>query len=155
MATTFACIWKNNVLVPGDEDAREALSKIANGSEIRVEIKAKRNVRRHRLLFALLKIIVDHRGDIFPATENVLDALKIASGHVDQIVHPITGEVFLKPKSIAFENMDEAEFGRFFDRAVWIFTDRWFPGTHEEDLRRELFELVDGPERSSLGKRVA
>jgi hypothetical protein len=155
MATSLACVWKNKVLVPSDDDAREALSKIPNGSEIRVEIKARRNVKRHRMLFAMLKIVVEHRGDSFPSTENVLDALKVASGHVETIIHPITGEVYLKPKSIAFENMDESEFNRFFDRCVWIVCERWFNGMHEDDLRQEIYSLVDGPERSSLGKRVA
>lgn len=153
MTSTLICTKVGGRLFPSDKKSIDILSKLPSGTEIRVEVKAKRNVRRHNLLFAVLDIVVDH--EIFPSVDNALDCLKLDMGHVEMIVHPMTGEVGMKPKSIAFENMDETEYGTWLERALTLVCDRWLDGADKEDVRRHVYEIVDGDRASSLGRRAA
>lgn len=151
--TSATCVKRNGALLPNSEESDQLFSSIKDGAEVRIEIKARRNVRRHRLLFAILNVVVKH--DVFPSTDVALDCLKIASGHVEFRVEPSTGQTYMKPKSIAFESMEEAAFGRWLDRAIYLVTERWLVGTDADALRNEVYEIVDGPERSALGRRAA
>lgn len=46
------------------------------------------------------------------------------------------------PRSVAFDRMDEAEFAAFCDRAVRIIVTELLPGLAEDDLRREIDEMI-------------
>jgi hypothetical protein len=144
---------RGDTLAPVDEADREIIYRLREGEPVRVEIKARRNVRRHRLYWGLMRILVQNT-EIWPSEEAASDSIKIAVGHVEQIVNPLTGEIHLRPKSIAFERMEEAEFCRFLDRVIYVITERLIPGLDASDLRREVFAAIDGPERTSLGERV-
>jgi hypothetical protein len=98
--------------------------------------------------------ILHENTDQWPSAECASDSIKIAVGHVDQVADALTGEIHLRPKSIAFEKMEEGEFIRFFHRVVWVITARLIPNMDAETLTREVYRAIDGPERSSLGDRI-
>ena len=150
---SLVLIKRNGVLVGCDDADRQLIARMKEGEPFRIETKAKRHVKRHRLYWKLMQILHDNT-DQWPSAESASDSIKIAVGHVDQIADALTGEIHLRPKSIAFEKMDEAEFIRFFDRVVWVITARMIPNMDAETLRREVYHAIDGPERSSLGERI-
>lgn len=88
-----------------------------------VTVTQPRNVRQHRLLFALLGLVMDNlpldqRGR-FPSKDKLLDAIKIGTGHTETVIG-LDGRAHLKPRSIAFDTMDQSEFGEFFRAAVEV-----------------------------------
>lgn len=152
--TVIAMIKHNGGLLPMDEAATEALAKIAKGREVLVEVKQPRSVRNHRLFFGLLNLLVENSG-VFINVEDALKRVKIACGEVDELIDADTGQVFYTLRSIAFASMDQTRFSALFDLAVKVITERWLVGTSQDDLRQRVYELVDGPVASSLGRRVA
>lgn len=132
-------------LVPVDQEGLDALAAIRNERDVIVEIKQPRNVRHHRLLFALLNFITTH-SDLFASTDAALIGLKIACGLVDPYIDPASGKTFFVPRSISFPSMDQTAFAAFFDRAVYVVTERWMPeGTTADEVRAEIDAMVSPP----------
>lgn len=134
-------------LSPRDEEAAELLRRFRQGSELTVDVTAPRNPRRHRLLFALMSIVVAN-SDRFVDVEAALLELKVRTGRVKMMIAQ-NGRVILIPESIAWSRMDEPEFAAFFDAALKVVCTEWLTGTGIDDLRREVFEIVDRPWRGS------
>jgi len=152
--TVIACMKSNGMLVPMDEAAQETLRSIKNDREVLVEVKTPRNPRFHRLFFGLLNLLVENSG-AFINVEDALKRVKIACGEVDEIIDADTGQVFYTLRSIAFASMDQTRFSALFDLVVKVITERWLVGTSQDDLRQRVYDLVDGPQASSLGRRAA
>lgn len=142
-------------LVPVDDEGHEALAKVRDGRDVKVEFTMSRNLRHHRLAFAIFRFVQMHSETMANASiEQIKTAVKLATGHVDTFVDCQTGKSVMVPRSLAFEAMDQTEFGKFFEDACRVISSRWMPaGTTPEDVRRELILLVDG--RHALGERVA
>lgn len=133
------------MLVPVDQEGLDALAMIRDERDVHVEIKQPRNPKHHRLLFALLKFITTH-SDLFVSTDAALLGLKIACGLVDPYIDASTGKTFFVPRSISFSSMDQTAFSAFFDRAVYVVTDRWMPaGTTPESVRAEIETMIAPP----------
>lgn len=134
------------VLVPIDDDGRDILAALKPDSAVMVELFTPRNVRHHRLLFALFKKLCD--GGVWEGDVNTFkDWAKFATGHVRTAVDHL-GNPHYVPKSIAFESMDQATFNRWFDRVVYLVVQRLLNNSVEwEALKQEIIEAVDGAKR--------
>lgn len=144
---------RDNSLVPMSEEAEAMLRAVKNGNEIMVSMKPARNIRHHKLLFAMLNLIVQHTGQ-FSSTDDALVALKIACGLVDPFIDAQSGKTFFVPRSISFSAMPQNDFSAFFDRAVYVVTTRWFPpGTQEADVRAEI-ESMCNPLPNTIVRRA-
>jgi hypothetical protein len=128
-------------LTPVDHAAVHALSKIKPDQQVLCEIKRPRNIRQHRLWWALMQKIADNMDGDFSA-ETVCQVIKIRAGHV-QVVRTRTGEVFI-PKSISFGSMPQDEFSAFMERAIGVICTDILPGLSSDDLRREISEIISG-----------
>lgn len=138
-------------MFPVNEDGEEIVRAIKDGKECMGEFWPSRRPKQHRLFFAMLKLLVDNT-DVFPSVETALRAVKLALGEADEFTCR-DGRIIWVLRSIAFESCDQARFSRLFDDALHLITDRWLIGMGAEDLRREVFRLVDGP--SAIGDRAA
>lgn len=121
-----------NGLIPTDAKAIEVYNKIPLGKEILVDYKKSRNVRFHRKLFALIKIIFENQ-EHYNDENNILNYIKLKTGHFDTLVTH-AGDVAYIPKSIAFENMDDLEFEKFYNKTVDIAFE--IAGIEEKELTR-------------------
>ena len=151
--TTMVMVKHNGGLIAADDGAAETLRSVKQGREVLVEVKTPRSPRQHRLFFALLGMLVEN-GDTFPTVEAALSAVKIALGEADPIINAATGEVVYVLRSIAFASCDQTRFAKLFDDATKLIADRWLH-TAPEALRQRVYEMIDGPAMSSLGRRVA
>lgn len=134
---------RGNALIPVDDKGLEILRAIKDERDVMVSVKVARNVRHHRLLFALLNLIVERTGK-FEDTDQALVALKVACGLVDPYLDVHAGKTYFVPRSIAFKSMSQDEYQAFFDRGVYVALHRWFPpGTSEAELRAELDEMCN------------
>ncbi len=140
-------------LVPAEDEAAELLAKMPEGKDVVVEVRQARNIRAHRLYWALMGLLADNV-EWIPHKEAASVMLKIAVHEVDTIIDGRTGEITYVPRSINFESMEQGRFGRFLDRALFVITSRWLPGNTRIELQQRVFEMIDPPEASSLGRRA-
>ena len=126
-------------LFPSDRQAFDYLTKLKHGDIVSAVIKKPRNPKHHRKLFAMLQLVWESTEvqDRYPKVENLLDAIKDATGHVETF-RKVNGEVLTKPKSINFESMGQQEFEEFYAQAVDIIVQYIVPHLNREDLAREV-----------------
>ena len=147
--STIAYLMKDDRggLSPVDDWDREKLSQFAVGEYVRVELKKPRNPRHHRLFFAMLNVV--HRNlpeelqEQYPTVERLRKAITFEAGWFDETVG-LDGQVFLTPRSIAWENMDQIEFSRYFDEAMQVITTRVLPGVDVWTLERWVENSLGG-----------
>lgn len=106
----------NGLLVAADIHAEEWLCTLKVDREILIDSRKVRSPEAHRWFFAMLKKVVDAT-DRWPSVTALLDAVKIAVGHTEQIVR-LDGETELRPKSISFGSLDQIAFQDFVRRSV-------------------------------------
>lgn len=111
-------VKKGGALVPADFAADELLAELTEGKEVVITIRRPRSPPHHRFFFALLRKVCEATGRWHDEDE-LLDALKLATGHVRR-VQRMDGEVILMPRSINFASMPEGPFARFKKRALWV-----------------------------------
>lgn len=136
---------QGNALVPADIAAVEWMATIPQKREVLVEIRRPRSPLFHRWFFVLLKLTIDATGSraIWPTEENLLNALKLEVGHVEDVVR-FDGTIERRAKSIAFASMTHDEFARFVRRCCWVIFDHF--GVDTELLMAE----VDAEQRTKL-----
>lgn len=136
-------------LMAADQDAVNALKAIPQGAHLTVKVSVPRNIRQHRLLFALLHIVFEAQPEPrrFPTIESLLDAIKLATGHVRE-VRDLHGRTHIVPDSIGFGRMDQVAFQQWFDAAKNVILDKILPGVQKSDLERQVMDLLrmHGPE---------
>ena len=87
-------------LVPSDTHAEEWLATIGLNKEVIVQGRRVRNIKHHRLLFAVLRLVFENT-DLWESETNILDELKMLTGLYEIRVSKTTGEVFQVPRSIS------------------------------------------------------
>jgi hypothetical protein len=125
------------------DDAGEALvASLGHGEIVAATVKKPRNVKFHRWFWALATV-VSNNVEPSRTPEQIVTALKIATGHVETIIDA-TGKVYYVPRSISFASMSGEEFNVFVDRCIKIIVERWLPGVGEDALRNEVLEMIGG-----------
>lgn len=109
---------RGNTLIPSDFAAEEMLAGLKDGQEILVTVRRPRSPQHHRFFFALLRKVVENTDD-FQSEEELLDALKLATGHTERRL-TLDGKAYLAPRSISFAAMGEDAFRRFRKRACYV-----------------------------------
>lgn len=137
-----AFIKRQGKLVPADIMADEFLAEIPEGREVLVTVRRPRNPRHHRLLFALLRKVVENTDD-YASEAELLDDLKLATGHAEKRVNLLTGEPYAVARSISYASMDQTAFAHWYKRAILVLATRVLRCA-PEDLEREVLEMADG-----------
>lgn len=127
------------ILSPLDKEAIEALSKIPNGSEVLIEYKPKRNAKFHRKGFALLNLVLQNT-DKYTNINDLLVEFKLKSGHYEEHI-TTKGILMYIPKSIAFAEMDEAEFESIYSKWIDIAL-KHFVQMDKEELERQVINFI-------------
>lgn len=127
-----------NSLRPVDEAAERVFRGLGQGEIVTVELKRERNIQNHRRLFAMLQIVLENQ-EQYASIDDLLDAMKIAIGHVKTLE---VGGVLVKiPKSISFAALDEDAFMAevYWPGCNWVITEV-IPGLGQDDLDGEVAE---------------
>lgn len=130
----------NGRLEPADEIAAEELGGIKVGDLVLAEIRRPRNIGWHRKLFALLTLIKENQTR-YPTTDALLDVIKVYTGHCIVLRDAMGRDIYV-PKSIAFHNMDQAQFEAWWSEVVKLVCEKIVPGMKREELEREIMDLV-------------
>lgn len=132
-------------LEPVDPMSEEDMDHLPADRDLLVSAKAPRNLRQHRLAWALAQKLAE-ACDYLHDREDAMDYLKIRAKHVRMIAEP-SGKVHLIPRSIAFGSVDQVKFSRLFNRMVWVVCNEILPGLDEGALRAEIEAMVSGQTR--------
>jgi len=107
-------------LIPLDDETTKVFNSFDLCQNITVDFKVKkqRSYANHKRFFSMLQGVI-HNSDHYKSTDNLLDIIKLKSGHFTTIVTH-KGEVIHVPKSINFSSMNEDKFKEFFSKAIDI-----------------------------------
>lgn len=103
--------------VPDTDKDWDAAKRFKLGEVAKAEVTKPRNYQHHKKLMALCQLIAEN-SDVYDTTKKALTGLKIATGHVEFVPHPGTGELVAVPLSISFESMDQIAFSEWYESAV-------------------------------------
>lgn len=151
MPINLILIKSGNSLVADDAVTMEMLAKVPNGTSVRAVLTIPRNIKHHRLLFALLNTVYEAQPHPkrFPTVYHVLDALKEATGHVEEYID-IQGNIKFKPKSIDFANMCQIEFSQWFESAVDVILQYVLPNCEKAGLEEQIMNMLGETPPSAL-----
>lgn len=141
-------------LRPVEQDAFEAMHQIPEGAIVKVKVSVPRNIRQHRLFFALVKLLWEHQVEPrqFPTEESLRKAIIMATGHVLE-VRDLEGRVHIMPDSISFGRLDNIAFRQFFESALQVITGRILPGVRSRDLEQRVSDMLRLPGPDELERR--
>ena len=134
-------VKRRGALWPADIMSDEFMSRVGEGKEIMVTPRRARNPRHHRLLFAMLRKVVENT-DQWASEAELLDNLKLATGLAEVRVNLLTGKPYAIPASISFAAMDQTKFAAWFDQAVAILAMRVLRVAPSE-LREEIMAMCE------------
>lgn len=108
-------------LVPLYDDDYEEKRKLKIGEKYSVEIKKARNIRFHRLYFALINCAWEYlneaQSEFFHNNKTVFrKSLEVSAGHCDKVFSFKLKDWVDIPKSISFDKMSEFEFRELYER---------------------------------------
>lgn len=111
------------------------------GDLVHAELTKPRNPKHHRLVFALLKKVLDNQ-DGLQTIDQLLTIIKIKLGRVDTVVDAASGRAYYVPQSIAFASMDQGEFEILWRDLCRLVARDYFPGMSPEQVA-ELADMMD------------
>ena len=118
------------------------MRKLGQGEVVMIEMKRPRNVKHHRMFWALMSLVWENMDSArYPTVDDLVSAIKIAAGHRTRIELP-NGEIGFIPGSIAFHKMDQAAFSDFYDRVCDLIAKHFLPGVSSADLKREVEIMI-------------
>ena len=105
-----------------DEDAEKA-RKIKADTIVTAEVKVLRNLKLHRKFFKLIDVawnfLTEAQQEFFHnSVDGFRYTLEVAAGYYEEFYSVIRREWIQKPKSIAFDKMDEAEFDKLYEAVL-------------------------------------
>lgn len=105
-----------------DEDMEKAL-KIKKGQAVEVTVKVLRNYKFHRKFFAMINtaysFLTEPQREFFHnSVGGFRYTLEVAAGYYEEFYSVTRHEWIQKPKSIAFDKMDEAKFDKLYEDVV-------------------------------------
>lgn len=132
----------------------ERIKKLKNLEIYEVTIKQPRNGKFHRKFFALMNITVTQLPEGFHIktpdgkhkiyiedVDALLENLKILVGHVE-FKFSITGDMYIKTKSISFAKMDDEQFGEFYDKCIDKILKYFLTGSTEQEINDKVLQYL-------------
>lgn len=127
-----------------DSDDHER-RRLKIGADYKVEIKKARNIMFHKKYFALIKLawlnMPEKYNSQYPHPENLREALQIEAGYFDT-TYTLDGMQIIKPKSIAFDELDEYGFKELYDNVLDVVLKFILPGNTSADLESEFINFM-------------
>ena len=148
----FLAIRTISGLRPEFDDDMRKLTPIPLGTVMMVEAKQPRNVKHHRLYWALVNKVFENQSK-YATADDLHEAIKYALGYYRTVQTP-TREIVVT-ESITFRKMDQTEFREFFDKVVRLVCQHILPGVRGEELRREIYEMIGDASALETGRKTA
>lgn len=137
----------DKTLVAASIEAMEALAAVHLCQECMADVRGARNVEQFKLYWMMVDQVFAKatNSSKFACNDWLLEKLNL----VDLIYHP-NGEIRIRPKSIAWEKMEQAHFAEFFSLAIPLIAE--FLGTAPKELVAHFESLLDPESRMHFKK---
>ena len=116
-------IKQDNQLKPYYQSDMEEFKNLKNNVVYMTEFKQPRNIKHHKLAFALAKCVIANlpESSIWSGKEPyaLIKAIELQLGYVETMIK-LSGEVLLIPESISFESWGQDKFAEFYSKATPI-----------------------------------
>jgi len=122
---------------PIDDNAKSMLKKYKFGDEAEIEIKQKRNVKFHRLFFAMINLTYNNQ-DITDDRNDFREAVIIHAGYY-RLQKQIDGSEIKRAESISFAKMDNITFSELYSKVFDVCLK--ILGCKSEELEDELLRF--------------
>jgi len=128
--------WDGTSLRPHSSFDNETLhDRLRRGESVLVHFKQARYLPRHRLYWATIREVVKNT-DLFATEKSLHQTLLLACGVVDPLID-VEGHINMIPSSTSFDEMDEADFQKYFDQAMVVISTKIIPGIEIKALLKE------------------
>jgi hypothetical protein len=128
------------VLKAADADSAEYVKKLTEGEVIESKVRRARNYQFHKKFFALLAFAFDNQ-EKYDTPEAFRAEVTMRAGWYQEH-HHLSGAISYSPKSIAFDKMDELEFGRLYQAVIDVILKHFLHGMTEPALRAATAEEI-------------
>ncbi len=127
-------------LVPAGQHAEDVIRKIPRNHVVEITIKRPRNIKHHRMFWALMGVVFENQSH-YESKDHMVTALKVALGHCDTVICKDGNPAYI-PKSISFAKMDQTAFNEFWDNCLHLVCKHFLPGADSENLTREVYRMI-------------
>lgn len=124
-----------NQLEADDLETEEILSKLKINEVVRVNYSKPRNYEHHKKFRAMINLVFSNQ-DKYETEEDLIIELKLRAGHYKEHL-TLRGKVIYVPESLSFENCDQIEFEKFYNKAINICL-KYFIKADNEELIQEI-----------------
>lgn len=146
---TFTAQRKGSVLFPASARSERIIRAMPYKKLVMLEARTSRNPAHHDLFWTILDRVVEATGR-FPSSDALNDALKFQLGITEEWIS-LDGEIHIRPGSIAWSAMKQEEFRDYFDRAMAIIAENFYPHMSEEEVKD--IEILIGGELAKRAER--
>lgn len=134
----------NGKIVPCTDEDKEKFNKLNNGKPLLFEHKRVRNELLHRKYFAFIGKVWDNLPEKYdkhwPTKRSFRKAMEMYAGHFEETVS-LKGERMLQPKSIAYGELDDIEFGDLFNGIKNVIGKHILPEMDMELVEKEISQF--------------
>ncbi len=127
----------NKRLVPEYDSDQEQISKLKPGTTYKFVVTSPRNIRFHRLFFALINLCYENQTE-YTNADDLRAVLTMKAGYY-KAIRTDKGTIYL-PESISFASMDEIKFkevySKVLDEVVKMI------GSTSEEIEKELINFM-------------
>ncbi|MFP2768062.1 DUF1367 family protein [Oceanisphaera sp. KMM 10153] len=136
-------------LIPACDSEAERMRRFANGGQYTIELKATRNPRFHRKMFAFFQFCFQHwcadqAGMEFADESTQFDTfrrhLTVLAGF-REVSYTIDGRVRVEARSLSYGAMDDEEFERCYKAMIGAAIAHIFKGCDSEAIWNRLMEF--------------
>ena len=140
----------NNTLIPADEISTEIMDDIQVNTEYKAELTRPRNLKFHRLFFALVKVAFDawdmpkntYQGvKIEKNLDRFRKDLLIMAGYGYPVVN-IKGDVRFEAQSMSFGSMDQDEFETLYSRVIDVILGKVLTHYTRDDIDDQVNRIL-------------
>lgn len=139
---TFYAYKYNGSLKPATDEDKQKVNKISVGQPVRLKHIRMRNPRLHRKYFAFIGKVWENLPEKYdkhwPTKRSFRKAMEMYAGHFEETVS-LKGERMLQPKSIAYGELDDIEFGELFKNVKAVIGKHILPNIEDFESEIEQF----------------
>jgi hypothetical protein len=124
MKTELLMVKRDNpYMQPYGDVAWEVFDKIRRGKPVLVTVEQPRNPAHHAKLWALATAVANFDKDFVDA-EDAVEWVKLHIPNMHKAYTLMDGRLAITTRSISWAKMDQIRFGRFYDRALWLWSQK-------------------------------
>lgn len=129
---------------PYDEDTESRMKKVHEGEVVTITFKKPRNAAFHRKYFSLIntawEYLTERQEKLYGSKDGFRKTLQVAAGFYEPVFDFIEERFVKSPSSIAFDKMDEVEFGELYEGVRRVLFTHILKNVSEEEFMSNLVD---------------